>query len=180
MSTFTFFEAGDTVDSIDRVFTTAWSDNTNDLGASHFSSSTQYDTSSPTSSGAFFQEIYHLDPSNDAAEVQYSIAYGHRVGSGSKNFDNAEGGKGFSATRSVYGQYRNLVFGGDETQNFSFDGHVSDGIYIINVNRARYKHALRMGNLSLHLGTNTLELTDGVYTKLIPLTFLGLTSNNLL
>jgi hypothetical protein len=164
MSTFTFFEAGDTVDSIDRVFTTAWSDNTNDLGASHFSSSTQYNTSSPTSSGAFFQEVYHLDPSNDAAEVQYSIAYGHRVGSGSENFDNAAGGEGFSATRSVYGQYRNLVFGGDETQNFSFDGHVSDGIYIINVNRARYKHALRMGNLSLHLGSTPIKLTDDSVT----------------
>ncbi len=166
MSTFTFFEAGDTVDSIDRVFTSAWSDNLNDLTTNHFSSSTQYNTSSATSSGAFFQEVYQKDPTLDGAEVQYSIAYGHRVGSGSLDFDNAEGGKGFSATRSVYGQYRNLVFGGDETQNFSFDGHVSDGIYVININRARYKHALRMGNLSLHLsdGSNPIKLTDDSVT----------------
>lgn len=165
MSTFTFFEAGDTVDSIDRVFTSAWSDNLNDLTTNHHSSSTQYDTSSPTSSGAFFQEIYQKDPTLSGAEVQYSIAYGHRLGSGSKNFDNAAGGKGFSATRSVYGQYRNLVFGGDETQDFSFDGHVPEGIYIINVNRARYKHALRMGNLELHLGSSpTLKLTDDSVT----------------
>ena len=164
MSTFTFFEAGDTVDSIDRVFTSAWSDNTNDLGSINgfYSSSTQYDTTSATSSGAFYMDIYHKDPSDSTAEVQFAIAYGNRVGSGSLNFTDETGSLGFSAARSVYNQYRNLVFGGDETTNFSFDGHVPDGIYVININRARYKNALRMGNLALELtaNSNTLHLTD--------------------
>ncbi len=166
MATFTFFEDGDTVDSIDRVFTSAWSgiSPNNDLGSSHFSSSTQYNTTSATSSGAFFMEIYSTDPDANpsTAEVQYSIAYGNKLGSGSLNFTNEVGGKGFSATRAIYNQYRNLVFGGDETTNFSFDGHTPDGIYVINVNRARYKNAIRLGNIKLKI--DDLFLTDDSVT----------------
>ena len=43
--------------------------------------------------------------------------------------------------------------------------YVSDGIYVINVNRARYKHALRMGNISLHLGTHVKLTDDSVTTS---------------
>jgi len=164
MSTFTFFENGDTVDSIDRVYTSAWSDNTNDLATLGFySSSTQYNTTSATSSGAFYMDIYHKDPDNYTdAEVQFSIAYGHKKGSGSFDFTNETGGYGFSAARAVYSQYRTLVFGGDETQNFSFDGHEADAIYVINVNRARYKNALRVGNIDLSLSGSggLIVLTD--------------------
>ena len=158
MATFTFFEDGDTVDSIDRVFTSAWTGGQNNLGDIvgpagdntyvFHSSSTQYDTSSPTSSGAFFMEIYDTDTVS-TQEVQFSIAYGHRNGSGSLDFTNQAGSIGFSAAKSIYNQYKNLVYGGDETQNFTFDGHTPDHIYVINVNRARYKNALRMGNLEL-------------------------------
>jgi len=165
MATYTPFTTGDTVDSIDRVFTSAWSgiSPNNDLGASHFSSSTQYVTTAATSSGAFFMDIYSTDPDNNTdAEVQYSIAYGNKMGSGSLVFSSGTGGEGFSAAKSIYGQYRNLVFGGDETQNFSFDGHTPDGIYIININRARYKNAIRTGNLFLKIGA--LELTDDSIT----------------
>lgn len=168
MATFTFFEDGDTVDSIDRVFTSAWSGNENDLGSINgfYSSSTQYDTSSPTSSGAFYMDIYDKPPTganeDSTAEVQFAIAYGNRKGSGSLDFTFEEGSKGFSAAKSIYNQYRNIVFGGDETTNFSFDGHVPNGIYVININRARYKNALRLGNLELNLSGSSrlLELTD--------------------
>lgn len=166
MATFTFFENGDTVDSIDRVYTSAWSGGYNDLAnLGFYSSSTQYSTTSATSSGAFYMEIYDKNPDTDnAAEVQFSIAYGNRFGSGSLEYSTGEGAEGFSAARSIYNQYRNLVFGGDETQNFSFDGYVPDDIYVININRARYRNALRLGNLKLQLsgsGANTLlHLTD--------------------
>lgn len=166
MATFTFFEDGDTVDSIDRVFTSAWSNNVNDLGSlanSFFSSSDQYVTTSPTSSGAFYMDVYDLNPDDDtSAEVQFAIAYGNRVGSGSLDFTNETGSLGFSAAKSIYNQYRNIVFGGDETTNFSFDGHVPDSIYVVNINRARYKNALRLGNIALHLRDDgsTITLTD--------------------
>ena len=172
MSTFIPFLEGDTVDSIDRVFASAWSSgpvSNNNLGANHFSSSAQYVTSTSTSSGAFFMEIYDKNPDTDTtAEVQYSIAYGNKVGSGSLDFSAGSGAGGFSAAKSVYNQYRNLVFGGDETQNFSFNGHIPDDIFIININRARYKNALRMGNqFNLTLSGSTsfnLELTDDSVT----------------
>jgi hypothetical protein len=152
MATYTRFSNNDTVNSIDRVYASAWSGNTNDLGTSHFSSSTQYITTSPTSSGAFYMEIYDKNPQTDTtAEVQYSIAYGSLTGKGGMDFDDGSGADNVSSTKAIYSQYRNLVFGGDETQNFSFDGHTPDDIYIINVNRARYKNALRLGNLTLVL-----------------------------
>jgi len=168
MATFIPFQTGDTVDSIDRVFASAWTNNTNDLVANHHSSSAQFATASATSSGNFFMEVYNVDPiaSSDTAEVQYSIAYGHRKGSGSLNFTNLEGSKGFSAAKAIYTQYRNLVYGGDETQNFSFDGHTPEHIYVINVNRSRYKNSLRMGNFALNLSGSTreLNLTDDSVT----------------
>jgi len=168
MATFTFFEDGDTVDSIERVFTSAWSGGTNDLGTdnSFHTSSTQYDITSATSSGAFYLDVYHKAVTNDDAEVQFSIAYGNRLGSGSLDFATGAGSEGFSAAKAVYSQYRNLVFGGDETQDFSFDGYVADNIFVINVNRARYKHALRMGNLEFNLSgdSNVLHLTDDSVT----------------
>ena len=173
-STYTrFTTAQDTVDSIDRVFASAWSGITpnNDLGAAHFSSSTQYVTTSPTSSGAFYMEIYSTNPQSDtSAEPQYSIAYGSKTGLGGLDFNDETGAANFSPTKAIYSQYRNLVFGGDETQNFSFDGHTPDDIYIININRARYKNALRMGNLTLNLSGSMLnqkqllKLTDDSVT----------------
>ena len=161
-----FDETFDVVNDISRVFSSAWTSG-DDLGTAAFSSSTQYVTSSATSSGAFFMEIYEKDPDNNTdATVQYSIAYGHKEGSGSARFNTGAGAESFSAAKSIYSQYRNLVFGGDETQNFSFDGHIPDHIYVINVNRARYKNALRLGNLALNLSGSSklLLLTDDSVT----------------
>jgi|TARA_R110000744_G_scaffold371126_1_gene481941 hypothetical protein len=167
MATYTQFSNNDTVNSIDRVFSSAWSGGVNDLFASHFSSSTQYVTSTSTSSGAFYMEIYDKDPSDSTAEVQYSIAYGSLTGKGGLDFNDDAGAAGFSATKAIYSQYRNLVFGGKETQNFSFNNYKPDGIYVININRARYKNALRLGNLNLQLSASAgqlLHLTDDSVT----------------
>ena len=172
MATYTQFSNNDTVSSIDRVFSSAWSGNIDDLGTSHFSSSTQYVTSTATASGAFFMEIYDKNPTTDnTAEVQYSIAYGSKTGLGGLQFNDGAGAENITSTKAIYSQYRNLVFGGDETQNFTFDGHTPDDIYVININRARYKNALRLGNITLKLsassggpGQQALILTDDSVT----------------
>jgi hypothetical protein len=176
MATYTQFSNNDTVNSIDRVFSSAWSSgiggNNNDLGSASFSSSTQYVTTNATSSGAFFMEIYDKNPHTDTtAEVQYSIAYGSKTGKGGLDFNDDAGAENISSTRAIYSQYRNLVFGGDETQNFSFDGHTPDGIYIININRARFKNSIRMGNFNLILSSSVplnnyakIHLTDDSVT----------------
>jgi len=160
---------GDVVVSTDNLTTSTWSDNTNNLQTAHTSSLTSYATS--TSSGQFFLEVHNKATTDTTSQVQYAVAYGHRHGSGSPDFTNDIGSFGFGASRTIYNQYRQLVFG-DETQNFTFGSHTPDDIYVINVERARFKHNLKPGSLNLKLenanvasigqsdGTITLELTD--------------------
>jgi hypothetical protein len=166
---------GDVVVSTDSLTTSTWSDNTNNLQTAFTSSLTSYTT--PTSSGQFFLEVHNKVTTDTTSQVQYAVAYGHRHGSGSPDFTNDIGSFGFGASRTIYNQYRQLVFG-DETQNFTFDKHTPKDIYVINIERARFKHNLKPGTLNLKLensnvgtitdadgvaisaGTLTLELTD--------------------
>ncbi len=160
----TQYTEGDVVISTDKIITSTWTNNTNNLTTA-FTSSTQAVFSSPTSSGNFYLDIFQEISSSATAEIQYAVAYGNRVGSGSPDFTNDTGSFGIGASRAVYNQYRQLVFG-DETQNFTFSTHTPDDIYVINVNRSRFKHSLKAGTLNLHLsasdigGTYPLKLTD--------------------
>lgn len=82
-----------------------------------------------------------------ASEPQFSVAYGHRKGSGSS----ADGTLNDSTSRAIYSQYRSLLLNpGDTTFTFG-DGTSSDSIYAININRARIKDKLDPGNWQLHL-----------------------------
>ena len=82
-----------------------------------------------------------------ASEPQFSVAYGHRKGSGSS----ADGTLNDSPSRAIYSQYRSLLLNpGDTTFTFG-DGTSSDSIYAININRARIKDKLDPGNWQLHL-----------------------------
>ena len=163
------YASSDVVVSTDNLTTSTWSDNTNNLQTAFTSSLTSYTTS--TSSGQFFIDVHNKVTTDTTSQVQYAVAYGHRHGSGSPDFTNDIGGFGFGASRTIYNQYRQLVFG-DETQNFTFGKHTPDDIYVINIERARFKHNLKPGTLNLKLenanvasigqsdGTVTLELTD--------------------
>ena len=151
MSLTRFDEANDIVRLEDPspIVTSTWSGNTNNLQVAHTASS-QASFSSATSSGQFFINVFNEATSSTSAEVQYAIAYGHRHGSGSPDFTNDTGSFGLSAARVIYNQYRQLVFQ-DETQNFTFGSHTPDDIYVININRARYKQRLSTGTLNLHI-----------------------------
>lgn len=166
MATIIPFSEDDKVVSTDRIYSSAWTGNVNTL-TGVFSSSLQADFSTPTSSGNFYIDVYNADSSLTTSEVQYAISYGHRYGSGSENFTDGDGGVGYSSTRSIYSQYRNLVFGGDESQYFNFNGYTPDGIYILNINRARYKNAIRLGNIALHISGSggEIHLTDDSVTN---------------
>ena len=153
----------DVVNDTSRATTSTWTNNTNNLQVAH-TSSTQAVFTTATSSGAHFIEIFNEPTSSTTAAVQYAIAYGHRKGSGSLDFTNDTGALGKSASSNIYSQYRQLVFG-DETSNFTFNGFVPDDIYVININRSRYKHNLKPGTLDLRLsgsagGARTIHLTD--------------------
>jgi len=165
MATINRYGEGDIVMSTDKVVTSTWSDNTNNLQTFH-TSAIQSTTTDPNSQGNFFINAFHEATSSVNAEVQFSVGYGHKQGSGSKDFTSDTGSFGFSATKVVYNQYRQLVYG-DETQNFTFSTHTPEDIYVINVNRARYRHNLKPGSLNLKLtkGGITRQFTDDSVTS---------------
>jgi hypothetical protein len=109
---------------------------------------------------------YYLDVYNNCelcsgSAVQFSIQYGNINGSGSKLINSAV--TGASPSKIVYGEYRNLVYGTEDTY-FSFDNYATTGsdIFVINVARGRYKESLLPGsfNLTLTSGSSTIRLTD--------------------
>ena len=146
------YNNGDKLIDTQKIVTSTWSGNTNDADVfASFSSSGAGPAVASTSSAAFFIEIY-----NDASvsrETQYAIAHGHKKGSGSLDFTSDAGAFGNSAARVIYNQYRQLIYG-DETSDFNFEGNTPDDIYVININRARYKHNLKAGSLNLTLKGN--------------------------
>tara|TARA_R110002153_G_scaffold84971_2_gene212562 strand:+ start:4612 stop:5718 length:1107 start_codon:yes stop_codon:yes gene_type:complete len=177
------FDKSDVRVQTNKLTTSTWSDNTNNL-QSVFTSS-QQTFSSPTSSKWNYLNVYHKSPdpldfsnttidSSDDAEIQFACSYGNRLGSGSPDFTNDTGSFGFGASRAVYGQYRQLIYG-QESQNFTFGTHTPEDIYVINVNRSRYKNNLSLSTLSLYLsgsspaGVNNekriTELTDDSITS---------------
>ena len=109
----------------------------------------------------YYLDVYNGNPTTTTASVQFDIQYGQISGSGSAPINPTIAG--YSPSRVVYGQYRNLVYG-TETTDFSFDGGVTIAkqIYVINISRANYKQALHPGSLNLTLksGSATIQLTD--------------------
>ena len=141
------------------LVTSTWTNNTNDLNVQvSYTSSAQASFSSPTSSGMFFIDVYNAATSSAGSEVQFSIAYGNHLGSGSPDFTNDTGSLGIGASRVIYGQYRNLVFE-NETSKFQFGDYTPEGIYVININRSRYKQKLSAGSLNLHISGSPVEGT---------------------
>lgn len=118
-------------------------------------------TSSTNPGGEYYIDVYGADPTATGSSVQFDLQYGHLAGSGSAPINSLI--RGYSPSRVVYGQYRNLVYG-TETTNFSFDGGTTTAqqIYVINISRANYKQALHPGSLNLTLksGSATIQLTD--------------------
>ena len=96
-------------------------------------------------SKGYYYDVWNSD--GVTGESQFSVAYGHRKGSGSS----AAGTLNDSPTRAIYSQYRLLLLNpGDTTFTFG-DGISSDSIYALNLNRARIKDKLDPGNWQLSL-----------------------------
>ena len=151
---FSRYATDDSVISAETIVRGLWSGDNNTLSA--FYSSSTYTTSE------YYLDVYNGNPAtNTSASIQFDIQYGHIAGSGSLPINPLV--RGYSPSRVVYGQYRNLVYG-TETTNFSFDGGLTTAsqIYVINVNRERYKQALHPGsfNLGLKSGSSFISLTD--------------------
>lgn len=145
--------------SAESVVTPLWSTNNVEL-TTFFTSSTQVNNT-----GDYFYRVFNSNVDVDTTAVaQIGITFGHKYGSGSQFYTSNIPGKTPSAT--IYGQYRNLVFG-DEDTSFTFQQQSSDYIYVISVDRARYKEKLLPGSFNLVLsgsGARKLYLTDNSET----------------
>lgn len=152
------FDQEDVTISAESIVAPAWSGQATALN-SFYTSSTQVNTST----GKYFYDIYQAAPNTAGAAVQFAIAYGNRLGSGSTIINEQEGK---SSTSITYGQYRTLI-NGDEDTDFTFGTTTPDSVFVIAVNRSRYKEKLKPGTLNLTLasGSYTVKLTDDSSTS---------------
>jgi len=147
--------------SADSITAPCWTNLTNPITALYTSSVQIAGTS-----GNYYLNVYNANPSTDSsAEIQFNIAYGNANGSGSLLYDT--GINGLSPTRTVYGQFRNLIYGDENTQfSFSTITPTPNDFYAITVDRARFKESLFPGSLSLTLysASRQITLTDDSLT----------------
>jgi hypothetical protein len=102
-----------------------------------------------TNQKRYYYEIYNSASNSTGAEPQFSVAYGDTKGSGS---DRGTGNIDDLPTRSIYSQYKQLLLDAG-TNLFTFsNGETSEHVYIINVNRARYKDRVDTNNWQLTIG----------------------------
>jgi hypothetical protein len=148
---FSRYNTDDQVVSSETVVRGLWSGDNNTL-QNFFTSSTYTE---------YYIDVYNGLPSSNTSAIQFDIQFGNLYGSGSTAINPLVTGS--SPSRIVYGQYRNLVYGTENT-NFSFNGSVTaSSIYVINVARSRYKESLLPGSFELRLGSGsngTITLID--------------------
>jgi hypothetical protein len=153
----------DLVVSADAAVQPLWSSG-NITQTDFFTSTTQ----ASSTQGNYYLSIYNGDPTTSAtASVQFDITFGDLNGSGSAPYNTLVDGA--SPTRTIYGQYRNLIFGDENTPfTFSVNGAsavTSSNFWVINFNRTNYKEHLFPASLNLTLqsgssAVNSIVLTD--------------------
>ena len=119
------------------------------------------------SSGNYYYDVFNKVGSDSTREVQFAVAYGHFHGSGSLSTS-----AGNNPTKAIYRQFRNICLKNTTSAtkfNFNANGdgttYNADDIFVISVNRARYREKLDPGNWELHLsGSGDSETT---FLKLI-------------
>tara|TARA_R110000868_G_scaffold354932_8_gene616203 strand:- start:3072 stop:4052 length:981 start_codon:yes stop_codon:yes gene_type:complete len=143
--------AGDT----QAVSSTVWSNNVNPL--------TTFSTGSNTSSFEYYVPVYDGNPATtSSAAIQFSVAYGNINGSGSLGDTTVVDGTYDTPSKVVYSQFRNLLL--PPTDNaFSINSQTANDIYVLTVNRARYKQKIDPGNWQLNIGSgaNKRHFIDG-------------------
>lgn len=108
------------------------------------------------SSGDFYINVYDT-PTTES--IQFAIAYGNGLGSGSQDYNPQVDGK--SPTSTIFGQWQDLVIG-DENTNFNFGAITSSEFFALTLERQCYKESIFLGSMTLKLsGSNgIISLTD--------------------
>ena len=151
-------------DDMQRITRGLFSGNATTL-ATFFTSSAQ-----SASSGDYYYDVYDKVGSDSTREVQFSVAYGHALGSGSLKISAGSNvvGSADTPSRAIYAQYQQSLLPSAATK-FNFIGINSPSvpadenlIYVINFKRTRIKDKLDPGNWELNLrsSTNQLRLVD--------------------
>jgi hypothetical protein len=113
-------------------------------------------------SGKYYIDVYNALTSSDAAEVQFSIAYGDVDGYGAPTLTQTDSST--LPTKATYNQYKNILLDSADAFFSVYSGstagaHDLRNFYAVNVNRARYKERLDPGNVSLKLVGSLGEVT---------------------
>jgi len=136
------FDSDDIIPNQQETVTRAlWSGNVGNL-TSFFTSSAQTSTQK-----RYYYEIFNSASGDCGSEAQFSVAWGHKQGSGSAD----EGGQiNDTPSRAIYGQYKQLLLD-PGTERFTINGTTTDSIYVVNINRARMRESIDEGNIELNL-----------------------------
>jgi hypothetical protein len=137
---------------VEVVTTGIWSGDAGQL-SQFFTSSTQ----TTSTDGQFYWNVYDKIITDETSEVQFAIAYGHKDGSGSVSLSTNP--DALLPTKSTYAQYRAMLLD-NPSLPFQFENSAgiltdANGIYAINIGRARYREEMDAGNWQLTLaGSN--------------------------
>lgn len=145
---------------IQKISTPVWSNNEFELN-SYFTSSIQIQPTGSTAleplSGLYYWDVYDKNPDSEiSSEIQFSISYGHKFGSGS--LQDVNDNKIFP-TKAIYNQYKNLLLAPNDTE-FTFAtssltfGTSSNDIYVISIAGNRYKEKFDAGQFQFALKGN--------------------------
>jgi hypothetical protein len=115
-----------------------------------------------STSGKYYLDVYNASTASDAAEVQFSIAYGDVNGYGAPTLTQDDSST--MSTKAVYNQFRNVLLDSADPYFSVYSGSTAGGndmtsFYAININRARYKERLDPGNISINFSGSIRSIT---------------------
>ena len=152
------FDPEDFLVSSDSITSTLWSTGNPTLSS--------FNTSSiqiAGSSGNYYLSVYQTSSTLPSAQVQFDIAYGDALGSGSVLYNPIVPENSY--TKTIYGQYRSMILE-DENSSFIYgignNTYTTNNFWVLSMERARYKQSLFPGSLNLQLSGSggIINLTD--------------------
>tara|TARA_Y100000034_G_scaffold61626_1_gene74819 strand:+ start:3575 stop:4648 length:1074 start_codon:yes stop_codon:yes gene_type:complete len=146
---FKFFTDEDKLENVvSTIAEPVWTGNTATL-TTFFTGSVQN-----SNSGKYYADVHKT--SDQTTDVQFAVTYGHAAGSGSEGSTTSGT---TNPTKAIYSQLRQILLPAQSTR-FNFDGggsgsYLSDDVFAIVLNRARYREKMDPGNWELHLASGS-------------------------
>lgn len=151
-----FIEDTDILDGQREIITAPlWSNNQSSL-FTIFTSSAQ-----SANQKRYYYEVMNTSSNLVSAETQFSVAYGDSPGSGS---DRGTGNIDDYPTKAIYKQYKQLLLNENESIFKFKNDETSEYIYVINVNRTRYKDRMDTNTWQLSISKLTAAGSSSIST----------------